>query len=110
MPVRWLWLWRLRLLQIARLSFNTQIEYFKDTLQELSVLLGPGPALADYLSKSLFGIVFGSNDYLNNYLINSTGFSRQFTPDEYRLYVAQAFSKQLLVTVSAFLQQTLGKP
>ena len=84
-------------LQISRLSFDTQIENFKDSMQELSGLVGQGAPLTDYLSKSLFAIVFGSNDYLNNYLINSTGYSQQYTPDAYRLFVAQQFAKQLMV-------------
>lgn len=80
---------------VARLSFNVQLRNFQNTLGELNSLLGgPGPT-ADFLSKSLFSIVFGSNDYLNNYIINSTGYSQQYTPDAYRVLVADQFAKQL---------------
>ncbi|MCO5564007.1 hypothetical protein L7F22_017662 [Adiantum nelumboides] len=81
---------------VARLSFNKQIENFQNTRQELSTLLGGEEAVSDFLGKSVFSIVFGSNDYLNNYLINSTGFSQQYTPNDYRVLVAEMFAKQLV--------------
>eukprot|EP00250_Pteridium_aquilinum_P017533 c23677_g2_i1 orf=22-1215(-) len=81
---------------ISRLSFNKQIENFKNTKQELTMLLGGEAATSEYLSKSVFTIVFGSNDYLNNYLINSTGFSQQYAPNDYRVLVAEMFAKQLV--------------
>ncbi|KAH7292499.1 hypothetical protein KP509_29G071300 [Ceratopteris richardii] len=81
---------------VARLSFNQQIENFKNSRQQYVELLGGEEATSEFLSKSIFAIVFGSNDYLNNYLINSTGLSQEYTPDAYRVMVADMFAEQLV--------------
>ncbi|KAG0465253.1 hypothetical protein HPP92_019417 [Vanilla planifolia] len=74
----------------ARISFNGQLAFFEKTVTTQLPLLIPDPKnLSDYLSNSVFIVVFGSNDYINNYLL----------PDLYESsteYTADAFADLLI--------------
>ncbi|KAF5190010.1 GDSL esterase/lipase [Thalictrum thalictroides] len=64
------------------LSFNKQIKYFQDTITNdlLRIFKTPDEFL-EYLSKSIFLISIGNNDYINNYLQPANYKSSQmFTP------------------------------
>lgn len=47
---------------------DIQVDYFSITRKQFDKLLGEDKA-RDYIKKSLFSIVIGSNDFLNNYLV-----------------------------------------
>uniref|UniRef100_A0A7N2LRR0 GDSL esterase/lipase n=1 Tax=Quercus lobata TaxID=97700 RepID=A0A7N2LRR0_QUELO len=66
-----------------RISFSRQVKNYQNTVSQVLNLLGNDSA-ADYLSKCIYSIGFGSNDYLNNYfmpIFYST--SSQYTPEQY---------------------------
>lgn len=71
------------------LNLGDQIQLFEKTIKvDLSRHFESPEKIAEYLSKSIFVISIGSNDYINNYLepgIYDT--SRRYTP--------QAFAKLL---------------
>eukprot|EP01018_Ginkgo_biloba_P038529 Gb_24613 [translate_table: standard] len=81
---------------VARISFNQQIANFQNTLQVLNELAESREILSQYLSKSICVIAFGSNDYLNNYLMpNLYSSSREYSPRAYAVLLLSEYSKQL---------------
>jgi hypothetical protein len=61
-------------------------------------LLGDENSASNYLSKCIYSIGMGSNDYLNNYfvpLFYSTG--SQYTPEQYADVLLRDYSQQLRV-------------
>ncbi|XP_027101519.1 GDSL esterase/lipase At1g29670-like [Coffea arabica] len=82
--------------QGARISFNQQLQNHGRTISRISLLHGGPTSAKDYLSKCLYTVLIGSNDYLNNYFlpqIYST--SRTYTPDQYAEVLIRQFSQQL---------------
>ncbi|CAN1336162.1 GDSL esterase/lipase At1g71250 [Linum perenne] len=66
-----------------RYSLSQQVLNFETTLYQLRATLGAAN-LTDYLSKSLAVLVFGSNDYINNYLMPSIySSSYTYTPPQF---------------------------
>ncbi|XP_010558438.1 PREDICTED: GDSL esterase/lipase At3g50400 [Tarenaya hassleriana] len=54
---------------VNRVGMDIQVDYFGITRKQLDRLLGPEKA-TDYVRKrSIFSIVIGANDFLNNYLV-----------------------------------------
>ncbi|KAJ4849982.1 hypothetical protein Tsubulata_004877, partial [Turnera subulata] len=67
-----------------RISFGGQVKNYQNTVSQMVNLLGDEDTAANYLSKCIYSIGLGSNDYLNNYFmpqIYST--SRQYNPEQY---------------------------
>lgn len=60
-------------------------------------LLGDEDQAANYLSKCIYSIGLGSNDYLNNYFMPAYPTGRQFTPQQYADVLIQAYAQQLRV-------------
>lgn len=86
-------------MQIQRLSFNDQLGYFQKTIAEINNLIG-GPRATKLLNEALYVVVFGSNDYINNYLLKNSATSRQYTPLQYQNLLVATFRKQLAVSSS----------
>eukprot|EP00253_Pinus_taeda_P030182 PITA_30182 len=82
---------------IGRISLNQQIANFGKTLEDLASQLGSAVAVAQHLAKSIFSITFGSNDYINNYLMPAFyPTSRQYTPETYSDILMWQLSQQLV--------------
>ncbi|TXG47745.1 hypothetical protein EZV62_027039 [Acer yangbiense] len=80
----------------ARISFRGQVQNYRNTVQQVVSLLGDEDSAADYLSKCIYSIGLGSNDYLNNYfmpLYYSSG--RQYTPEQWADLLIQEYTRQL---------------
>jgi len=74
------------------------VQNYQRTVSQLVNYFGDENTAANYLSKCIYTIGLGSNDYLNNYFmptIYST--SRQFTPQQYANVLLQAYAQQLKV-------------
>ncbi|KAF5196204.1 GDSL esterase/lipase [Thalictrum thalictroides] len=67
------------------LSLDKQIDYFKDTIAKYLPRIYTTPVeRSKYLSKSIFFISIGSNDYINNYLKpENYGSSKGYTPQQF---------------------------
>lgn len=68
-------------------------------MQQVVNLLGDEDTAANYLSRCIFSIGLGSNDYLNNYfqpLYYST--AQQFSPEQYADVLIQQYTEQLNVS------------
>ncbi|RRT64498.1 hypothetical protein B296_00006823 [Ensete ventricosum] len=80
----------------GRIPFGGQLQNYQSAVQEMVSILGDEDSAADYLSKCIFSVGLGSNDYLNNYFMPafySTG--QQYTPEQYADELIQQYSQQL---------------
>lgn len=61
-------------------------------------IIGDEDSAANYLSKCIYSIGVGSNDYLNNYFMPQYyPTSRQYSPEQYAEVLIQEFTEQLRV-------------
>ncbi|KAK8642028.1 hypothetical protein V6N13_011390 [Hibiscus sabdariffa] len=80
----------------ARISFSGQVRNYKQTISQVVNLLGDETTAADYLSKCIYSIGLGSNDYLNNYFMPLYySSSRQYTPEQFADVLIQEYTQQL---------------
>ncbi|KAG6692132.1 hypothetical protein I3842_10G097600 [Carya illinoinensis] len=82
----------------GRISFSGQVKNYQDTVSQVVNLLGDEDSAAQYLSKCIYSIGLGSNDYLNNYFMPqyySTG--NQYTPDQYADVLIEQYTEQLKI-------------
>ncbi|KAI4298188.1 hypothetical protein L6164_031777 [Bauhinia variegata] len=80
----------------GRITFSGQVQNYQNTVSQVVNILGDEDSAANYLSKCIYSIGLGSNDYLNNYFMPQFySSSRQFTPDEYADNLIQAYTEQL---------------
>lgn len=85
-------------LQGDRIPFAGQVNNYRRTVSQVVQLLGDENSAANYLSKCIYSIGLGSNDYLNNYFMPTfynTG--NQFTPEQYADDLIQRYSQQIQV-------------
>ncbi|XP_058201342.1 GDSL esterase/lipase At5g45670-like [Rhododendron vialii] len=79
-----------------RISMNKQLLNHLTTASRIAVLLGSKNAAANYLSKCLYSVGMGSNDYINNYLMPEFfPRSRLYDPQQYSTTLIKQYSKQL---------------
>ncbi|KAL2244730.1 UNVERIFIED_CONTAM: GDSL esterase/lipase [Sesamum indicum] len=80
-----------------RISLDRQLLNHRLTIARLSLLLSKqSSSVNDYLSKCLYAVNMGSNDYINNYLMPQFyPSSRLYTPDRFAEILIQKFSGQL---------------
>lgn len=82
--------------QIYDLEMDTQLAYFQNTITSLQRELGSSQAVRELLADSLFIIIIGSNDYLNNYLLPLSIRSNLSAPT-YRNLLISNLRRQLTV-------------
>lgn len=87
-------------MQGGRVSFTGQVNNYKTTVSQVVNILGGEDAAANYLSKCIYSVGLGSNDYLNNYFMPGTySTSRQYTPDQYADVLIQQYAQQIRVSI-----------
>ncbi|KAL5539276.1 hypothetical protein UlMin_042741 [Ulmus minor] len=82
----------------GRITFSGQVNNYKEAVTQIVNLLGSEEEASNYLSRCIFSIGLGSNDYLNNYFMPqfySTG--NQFTPLEYADDLITRYTEQLRI-------------
>ncbi|GER27575.1 GDSL esterase/lipase [Striga asiatica] len=79
---------------VSRIPFNQQIKNFENTLDQLTNNLG-ALELAQALSKCIFFVGMGSNDYLNNYLMPNYNTKNQYNAQQYADLLSKQYSQQL---------------
>ncbi|KAL6538696.1 hypothetical protein OROGR_012684 [Orobanche gracilis] len=80
----------------GRTDFSGQVNNYRNTVEQVVSILGDEDSAANYLSKCIYSIGVGSNDYLNNYfmpLYYSTG--RRYSPEQYADDLIQQYTEQL---------------
>ncbi|KAF7151938.1 hypothetical protein RHSIM_Rhsim02G0055800 [Rhododendron simsii] len=80
----------------AVISLNQQLLNHQIIVSRIGDLLGSKEEAANYLSKCIYYVGMGSNDYINNYLqpqyFNT---SQIYTPEQYAVVLIQQYSQQL---------------
>ncbi|CAL0306482.1 unnamed protein product [Lupinus luteus] len=80
----------------GRITFRGQVQNYQNTVSQVVNLLGTEDQAANYLSKCIYSIGLGSNDYLNNYFMPQIySSSRQYTTEEYADALIQEYTQQL---------------
>ncbi|KAK4770828.1 hypothetical protein SAY87_031360 [Trapa incisa] len=79
-----------------RISFSGQLQNYQNTVSQMANILGDDDAAANYLSRCLYTVGLGSNDYLNNYFMPEFySTASQFTPEEYADELIKQYSQGL---------------
>lgn len=79
---------------------SQQVLNFESNLDDLRSQMAAGN-LSQFLAKSIVVMVFGSNDYINNYLMPSMySSSFDYTPQEFADLLINHYTRQILVGVS----------
>ncbi|XAR66623.1 Triacylglycerol lipase [Bertholletia excelsa] len=80
----------------GRISMSGQLNNYKNTVSQIGNLLGNETSAAGYLSKCIYSVGLGSNDYLNNYFMPAVySTSRRYTPEQYADVLIQQYSQQI---------------
>ncbi|KAL2473716.1 GDSL esterase/lipase [Forsythia ovata] len=80
----------------ARTDFTGQVNNYKNTVSQVVNLIGDENSAANYLSKCIYSVGMGSNDYLNNYFMPLYySSSRQYTPEQFANVLIQQYSQQI---------------
>ncbi|GAB2300121.1 hypothetical protein Dimus_034160 [Dionaea muscipula] len=87
----------------ACLSLDAQINLFHLTLKfQLPIHFNGPKDLSKYLSKSIFIVSIGNNDYINNYLLDPDiyGTRQQYTPQQFAQLLVHSLSRKLQMLYS----------
>ncbi|KAK1433382.1 hypothetical protein QVD17_10292 [Tagetes erecta] len=79
---------------VDRLPFNQQIKNFENALDQITDNLG-AVDVAQVLSRSLFFVGMGSNDYLNNYLMPNYPTRNQYNSQQFADLLVKEYTTQL---------------
>ncbi|MFS7890886.1 putative triacylglycerol lipase [Helianthus anomalus] len=79
---------------VGRLPFNQQIKNFENSLDQITGNLGAGD-VAQMLSRSIFFVGMGSNDYLNNYLMPNFPTRNQYDGQQFADLLSKEYTTQL---------------
>ncbi|KAG6476213.1 hypothetical protein ZIOFF_065451 [Zingiber officinale] len=74
-------------------TMDEQIQNFKKTIEDLSLMLGN--KTTDFLGRSLFFISMGANDYINNYLHPLAWRYKKYPIVAYEQLLVQEYSRQI---------------
>ncbi|XP_020679643.1 GDSL esterase/lipase At1g71250 [Dendrobium catenatum] len=90
-----------------RFPLSQQVINFENNLYELRAMLGE--KMSDYLAKSIVVMVFGSNDYINNYLLPSlyTTSYNNYTAEQFASLLINSYTRQILALHSLGLRKFL---
>ncbi|KAF3678991.1 hypothetical protein T459_05204 [Capsicum annuum] len=79
-----------------RISLNRQLRNHNVTISHMSTLLGNKTLTMEYLSKCIYIVQIGNNDYINNYLLPQLyPSSHMYKPEQFATLLIQQYSEQL---------------
>ncbi|KAK1361216.1 Zinc finger protein [Heracleum sosnowskyi] len=79
---------------VGRIPFNRQLDNFESSLTQIRARVGAAN-LAQQLSRSIFFVGMGSNDYLNNYLMPNYPTKTQYNGPQFADLLVQQYTAQL---------------
>ncbi|XP_051124390.1 GDSL esterase/lipase At1g71250 [Andrographis paniculata] len=89
-----------------RYSLSQQVINFETTVGELRAVLGGQASLSKHLSRSIALLVFGSNDYINNYLMPAMyPSSFDYSPSQFANLLLTHYARQLTALYSVGLRK-----
>ncbi|XP_028774732.1 GDSL esterase/lipase At1g71691 [Neltuma alba] len=74
------------------ISFNQQIQQFSDTIQQFILSMGED-ATTSLISKSVFYISIGINDYIHYYLLNVSNVDNMYLPWRFNQFLASSVTQ-----------------
>lgn len=83
-------------MQGQHISLTQQILQLIDTFQQLEMDLGVAAA-ADFISRSVFYISIGSNDFIHYYMQNTSAVLSLFLPWEFNQMLANTLKQEIKV-------------
>ena len=90
-------------MQGNRISLDRQLQNHQYTVSHIIEMLGGYHRATIYLSKCMYSITIGSNDYLSNYFLPMFyPTSQQYTPEQYAKLLIQQLTQQLMVSANSF--------
>lgn len=91
-----------------RISLSKQLRHHRITMSRIAILLGNKRLAKEYLSRCIYTVGMGSNDYINNYFMPKyypTSFL--YTPDQYAAALVKRYSQQITVSTKIPLSLSL---
>lgn len=88
-------------MQGGRIPFAGQVQNYQTAVQTLVSILGDQDTASDHLSRCIFSVGMGSNDYLNNYFMPAfynTG--SRYTPEQFADSLIADYRRHLQVLYS----------
>jgi hypothetical protein len=76
---------------------DTQLAWFANNIEEMERIVG-AERTREFLGSSLFAVIMGSNDYINNYLLSNSKTGRTYTIPQFRDLLVDTFLGQLQVS------------
>lgn len=93
------------ILQGQRYTLSQQVINFETTLSQLRTMMS-AQNLSSYLSRSIAVLVFGSNDYISNYLLPSMyPSSFNYNPTQFANLLLNHYARQLVALYSVGLRK-----
>ncbi|XP_022728787.1 uncharacterized protein LOC111284368 [Durio zibethinus] len=82
----------------ARISLNEQIKNHGIIIKRITRILGNDSSTKKLLSRCIYSVQIGSNDYINNYFKPEFyNTSRQYTPEQFAAVLVQQYSQQIKI-------------
>ncbi|TXG53704.1 hypothetical protein EZV62_018960 [Acer yangbiense] len=81
----------------ARISLNKQLKNHRITVSRIRSILGDNKSTANLLSKCIYTVGMGNNDYINNYFSQYYPTRSMYTPEQYSTLLFHEFSHQLKI-------------
>lgn len=85
-------------MQGQHISLSQQIQQVSDTFQLMMLSMGE-KAASDLISRSLFYISIGSNDYIHYYLRNVSDVQSLYLPWNFNQFLAESMKQEIKVSV-----------
>lgn len=82
------------------MSLDEQIKLFEEVTKELKKQFKTEEEFSKHISKAVFYINAGSNDYVLGYFNNLTGLAQKFAPQAFPVFLADQLSIRLKVSKS----------
>ncbi|KAL2931077.1 hypothetical protein RDABS01_036487 [Bienertia sinuspersici] len=80
----------------GRISFGGQVSNYQNTVSQVVQILGDEEQASAYLSRCIYSVGLGSNDYLNNYFMPMYyQTSRRYNPQQYADVLIQEYSQHI---------------
>ncbi|GAA0159658.1 lipase [Lithospermum erythrorhizon] len=79
---------------LGRIPFNQQLNHFEGSLRQFAQILGEDDT-PQILSKSIFFVGMGSNDYLNNYLMPNYNTRHLYNAKQFADLLIKQYTQQL---------------
>lgn len=89
---------------------SRQVVNYRAVVEQLRIYLGNETSVTNYLSKCIYSIGIGGNDYINNYFLPAFyPTSRLYSPQQYATLLIQQYTEQLKVSENTHTHTHTGK-